>query len=128
MDTELAWAAGFYDGEGSISCTSNNGNPHTRVQLAIGQKNDLDGSIAEVLCRFLNAVGVGKIYKKTRSDKEINQHQYLAAKRFDVELVLNKLWPFLSTVKKNQARLAFALLDNGIRIFNLKKRGNNENF
>jgi hypothetical protein len=48
---DLAWAGGFYDGEGSICCTSNNGRPHSKIQLSLGQKND-DGQIAETLSRF----------------------------------------------------------------------------
>ncbi|KKN48386.1 hypothetical protein LCGC14_0653330 [marine sediment metagenome] len=109
---EIAWAAGFYDGEGSVSCGSNNGNPQTRIQLGIGQKNDGD-KIAAVLERFKKAVGVGKIYRKTRKGKEINQHQYLISKEKDVHKVINKLWPFMSYKKRYQATTAMAKLSEG---------------
>ncbi|HDZ25207.1 hypothetical protein LCGC14_1276570 [marine sediment metagenome] len=128
LGIELAWSAGFYDGEGSISCTTNNGNPFTRVQLSIGQKNDPNGQPAETLQRFLNAVGVGKIYRKTAKGKEKNQHQYTICKRKNVEIVLQLLWPYLSTQKRKQAQRAFRLLDSGIKDFNLSEREKNENF
>jgi len=116
---KLAWAAGFYDGEGSSSCGSNNGNPHSRIQLSIGQKNDGD-EIAETLIKFQKAVKIGNIYKKVRIGKEINQHQYLISKEADVKCVLKLLWPYISSKKKNQARRALKLLKNGKRILKSK--------
>lgn len=106
---DLAWAAGFYDGEGSVSCTSNNGKPFTRVQLSIGQKNDGE-EIAEVLLRFQRAVGLGNIYRKTAAIREIDQHQFLISKFQDVKDCLRLLWPYLSTIKKHQAIRASNLL------------------
>lgn len=121
LEIELAWAAGFYDGEGSVSCTSNNGNPNTRIQLSIGQKNHSDGTIAKVLTRFMNAVRTGKIYKKTRIGKEINQHQYLISKESDVFVVLEKLWPYISEQKKDQATKAMLSLSEGKKQLLLKR-------
>ena len=125
---ELAWAAGFYDGEGSVSCTANNGNPYTRVQMSIGQKNDAEGNVCETLRRFLTAVGIGKIYAKSVTGKEINMSQYQVCRRIEVESVLLALWPYISEVKKVQAKAAFRLLDSGIKQFKLKARTHNENF
>ena len=60
-ELELAWAAGFFDGEG---CTciwkGNTGFNNRRVQVQIHQSS-ADGT-PEVLKRFLEAVEVGKIY------------------------------------------------------------------
>ena len=117
---EIAWAAGFYDGEGSINCGSNNGNPQTRIQLSIGQKND-GNEIAAVLERFKKAVGIGKIYRKARKGKEINQHQYLISKAEDVQTVVNILWPFMSHKKRHQASKAMAELSNGRKLLKAKR-------
>jgi len=87
---ELAWAAGFYDGEGSTCCSINNGNPHTRLALSIGQKN-YRGKISDTLIRFKLAVGGGKIYKKTRIGKEINQSQFYITKTKDIITTLKLL-------------------------------------
>lgn len=125
---EVAWAAGFYDGEGSVSCTSNNGNQYARVQLSVGQKNEADGTPAETLVRFMAAVKKGKIYKKTSAVKELDMRQFGVHKRRDVESVLLLLWPFLSTTKKLQTENAFRLLDIGIKKHNLKPRRRNGSF
>ena len=112
-DLELAWAAGFYDGEGSLCCTSNNGNIDTRVQLSIGQK-DYNGEISDTLLRFQNAVGLGTIYVKSRREgHDIHQHQYLVCKKADVKIVINLLWPYLSQAKKDQANIALIRLEKG---------------
>ena len=57
-----------------------------------------------MLNRFLNAVGIGHIYRKTRTGKEINQHQYSVSKRNDVLEVMVIIWPFISNVKRLQMR------------------------
>ena len=113
-EIEVAWAAGFYDGEGSTCCCANNGNPFTRIQFSIGQK-DYNGKIADTLLRFKEVVKCGYIYRKTRIGKEINQHQFFICKPKDVEKVLRLLWKYLSKSKREQANKAFNLYDEGIK-------------
>jgi hypothetical protein len=48
---ELAWAAGFFDGDGCFGYT-----PRTGICVAIGQRD------RDVLDRFLRIAGVGKVY------------------------------------------------------------------
>ncbi len=74
-ELELAWAGGFFDGEGSTCCTYSNGKPYTRISLSIGQKNEEGNRIASTLLRFQQAVGTGKIYKKAHASRDNNQHQ-----------------------------------------------------
>lgn len=97
----IAWAVGFYDGEGSITCTSNNGRKYQRLQISIGQK-DHDGKIADTLVKFKNIVKCGYIYQKNRTGKENNQHQFFVTKLKDVNKVINLLWNNLSISKKEQ--------------------------
>ena len=106
---DLPWAAGFFDGEGSVCCTTNNGVAFSRVQLSIGQK-DFNGGIADTLLRFQKAVGCGHIYVKTKGEKESNQHQFIISKNQDVRKVIDLLWNELSEAKKQQATRAFQLL------------------
>ena len=75
-DTDIAWAAGFFDGEGSTVCCINNGRPFTRIQMTLGQK-DYKGKIALTLIKFHNIVKVGNIYQKRRKGKEINMHSFM---------------------------------------------------
>ena len=59
MNTETAWAAGFFDGEGCVSSTvSRNGKGYryAQINVSIGQVH------REVLDRFCVAVGMGKVY------------------------------------------------------------------
>lgn len=109
QELELAWAGGFFDGEGSTCCSVNNGKPHTRIALSIGQKNEDTGQPAETLQRFKKAVGLGKIYKKSCRGKDINQSQWSVCKRIDVFDTMLKLWPYISTTKRKQMRKALHL-------------------
>jgi hypothetical protein len=97
--TELAWAAGFFDGEGS-----------TILDARPGRKVSLKVQVAQteptVLERFRKAVGVGNINGPYRRN-EVNQADYW---QFRVQGagaldVLKALWPFLSYAKRDQALL-----------------------
>jgi len=123
MSYELAWAAGFYDGEGSMSCTSNNGHLYTRIQFSIGQK-DYNGCVDERLERFKAVIGVGKIYVKALRGRETNQHQFLIMKTLDIRKAIGLLWPYLSIPKKRQAIRALLLRAAGReRLITVRKQG-----
>lgn len=94
--TELAWCAGFFDGEGCFSLQTNGG--YKWVRVTIGQNNKV------VLERFQAAVGgLGRIHKGAIT-KGGNQHwQFSVTKWGDVQLVVAFLWKFLSPVKRQQA-------------------------
>lgn len=104
---ELAWAAGFFDGEGCIGCyiTSNGSRRYKapRIMIQIAQIHP------EVLVRFKNAVGLGRI-KGPYPQRNENSVEYW---KFDQEgfvggqAIIAQLWPFLSTVKKDDAIKAF---------------------
>lgn len=99
---ELAWAAGFFDGEGTTNAYMQSSRPHlgTVLQLTISQVD------RRTLERFLQAVGVGKIYYIDRS--EGNPIHTFKVSRFElVQHVVAQLWPWLSDQKKEQATKAF---------------------
>jgi hypothetical protein len=54
VSTELAWAAGFFEGEGTVSMASSNSRP----QIAVAQYGD---TAPELLQRWVDAVGVGRV-------------------------------------------------------------------
>jgi len=92
----LAWAAGFYDGEGCIC-----------VQQPSGVC--LDIKIAQVdlrpLKRFLGAVCFGKIagpYTRENRPKSKPFYYYRVNKWEDVQQVICCLWNWLSEPKKEQ--------------------------
>jgi len=98
---ELAWAAGFYDGEGCTSLLKAKRDKYHYIRMGISQKE------TTTLQRFLSAVGAGKIYKA--NTREINSWNLY--KKEDVITVLNKLWPYLSEPKKQQALTCFHNLE-----------------
>lgn len=102
-DTEIAWAAGFFDGEGSIFSFLKSDRPNGKrsARITIVQKNDN----CEVLDRFQAAVyGFGAIYaSKTR-----NQLTYQVWNHSQVRHVMERLWKFLGSAKKEATNKAFA--------------------
>lgn len=98
---ELAWAAGFFDGEGWTGCYHKE--PNTRyLMLAINQ-ND-----CRPLKRFQKAVfGTGRIRGPIKSCQGPNYHYRFEAARFEhVQAIVAAMWPFLCEPKKEQAERA----------------------
>jgi hypothetical protein len=100
---ELAWAAGFFDGEGWANIQRRDGRrtgqPHARVNQA-----DPDG-VPEVLLRFRRAVGgLGTIGGPYVDEGRIDLYRWEVSSRGDVELLHHLLLPWLGEVKL----LAFA--------------------
>ena len=94
---ELAWAAGFFDGEGSTSYS----NKKTLPCIAIGQADPF------VLERFRAAVGgVGCVfgpYKRRKNPTWKDQWNYHAGKFEEVQAIIAVLWKWLSPLKREQA-------------------------
>lgn len=100
---ELAWAAGFFDGEGSVS-------PHIdkRPGRNPGLQIDIEQTDERPLIRFQKAVGQGgrRTLCKPRvpTRKPLWRLHYGHAASFDTLIVL---WPYLSEPKREQAMAAF---------------------
>lgn len=101
MGYELAWAAGFFDGEGTTS--------YLRKDTWIGPRLSVAQNNRETLERFLRTVDCGKIYEHTTRP---GMFQWTLQRGKEVENCLNKLWPFLSEQKKQQALGVYRLIDN----------------
>jgi hypothetical protein len=93
---QLAWAAGLFDGEGTTCVLAAKRDKWMYPRLSMAQKNP------EVLYKLQDLLG-GKIYKSNTR----NIYNWNLYKREDVIDALNKLWPFLSEQKKEQAIVAF---------------------
>lgn len=90
---ELAWSAGFYDGEGNSGLTTQG---YPRISIGQIERTTLD--------RFRTATNVGTIYGPyARSREEWNDIYMYIAKGFqEVQAVAVMLWPFLSEPKRAQ--------------------------
>jgi len=96
---ELAWAAGFFDGEGSVSLVHSKTRISRGIVLSIGQTNP------GVLTRFKDSVGVGRVhgpYPPTTSNRKPTW-RFLASSYKDVQAIVAMMWPWLDPIKRNQA-------------------------
>jgi hypothetical protein len=90
---ELAWCAGFFDGEGH--CGYSQRRKGRGIYISISQVD------RHVLDRFVKAVGVGRVrFQKRRETQDV--HEYKATSFHDVQAVAAMLWHWLSPIKREQ--------------------------
>ncbi len=110
-DTELAWAAGFFDGEGSIGTVRDNRNRRRiSIQMSVGQSGP-DTAPPESLQRFREIVGVGQIYKRRNSPLHLGKKQmwyWRASNIDDTTTAIRLLLPFVIE-KRDQIAEAVAV-------------------
>jgi hypothetical protein len=98
-EIQLSWCAGFFDGEGHVSC--HRGYPHARTGNVSAQ---LHASIAqsssnvEVLEYFQSVVGIGKVKGPYPMPNGKPQHRLLFGKD-EVETLFLMLKPYLREAK-----------------------------
>jgi hypothetical protein len=106
---ELAWAAGFFDGEGCTKLQNNfsrHGKNYPNIAVSITQYH------SEVLERFRLAVGTGSVYGPYPR-AEGKQAWAFGAWGEKAEAVVDALWPYLGSVKREQAkRIRLLLLES----------------
>lgn len=106
---ELAWAAGFFDGEGNASFkrgkrgkgTVKEGHAYTSFYAKVTQKDPT------LLYRFQKALGVGRVrgpYKNKgkKGRKASSYYQFVVSSYPDVEKLFNLLGPWLGEKKLRQ--------------------------
>ena len=97
MEADRAWCAGFFDGEGYTGARKTPSGTY-QVSLQIQQKG------REPLDKVQQILG-GEIYAlKSRP----GIFKWSIGKRSLVEEALNKMWPYLTEVKKKQALVAIS--------------------
>jgi hypothetical protein len=93
--TEIAWAAGFFDGEGHIYF--HRGQSSSAVRLRVRQREP------ELLLRFQRAVGgYGRIYREKSGIYSFECEGWRAYE------IVNALWPYLGSHKRTQYERAIA--------------------
>lgn len=102
---ELAWAAGFFDGEGSTYLNIRKDRKVSHVKMGVAQVEP------EPLRKFFGIVGRGGIsgpYTEKESSRNAKPIYKWNCSGFPAKEVLAMLWPYLSEVKKQQATVAIA--------------------
>lgn len=104
---ELAWAAGFFDGEGStIARTYAPRRHHFQLNVTVPQAGDRE--VPTALLRFQRAMlGMGHITRRTADGVYVLRF----SAREEASLVLELLWPSLGQIKRAQATRSIALAD-----------------
>ena len=116
-EIEFAWAAGLFDGEGTVAADKD---PRTGRYRAINMEipqSSPDGT-PEVLVRFRKIVGVGNIsgpYEPRSPWSRQPQYRWRSGAREDVDAVAALLSPWLGLVKRTQFENAIWLRRTGSR-------------
>ena len=97
---ELAWAAGFFDGDGWASLSRQRGRRTGQPQARINQSSVT--GVPEVLVRFRDAVGVGRIGGPRIEERRQPLYWWVASSRGDVTTTGQLIGPWLSAQKRNQ--------------------------
>src|SRR5713226_1805901 len=110
---EFAWAAGFFEGEGTIR--ARDGYP----ELALGQATH-DGAIPNSLLKFQRTMGglgwiMGPIQPSNPWSK-LPQFVWGSARFEHVQCVIAALWPWLSSRRRDEARRALGAKSRRARI------------
>jgi hypothetical protein len=95
LSHEVAWAAGLFDGEGSVMLCNDGRGQRRKFKVSMTQKD------RRVLDRLVSVVAVGNIYRHPSGF-------YYQANGRDAETVMALLWPYLSEFKREQGVAAMA--------------------
>ena len=110
-DTELAWAAGFFDGEGHVSIAKPKPRQRGRAVCRVNQ------ICREELDRFQRAVGVGVVSGPygPYSGNRRPQWCWIANTVEEIGRVASLLRPYLCSRKLADFDRVFAALEEGVR-------------
>ena len=106
-DHELAWAAGFFDGDGWAAPVRYGRRSNRRPMAQINQAGAQ--GVPEVLIRFRDAVGVGRIGGPKVEEGREDLYWWVASSRGDVLQTGQRIGPWLSSGKRGQFRSAIAI-------------------
>src|SRR6266536_5493067 len=98
--TELAWAAGFWDGEGSAWLSHPEGRTTAQPYARINQASP--SGTPEVLVRFQRALGFGSLRGPELGEGSEPIYRWVVSSRVDVQQLLTALAPWLGAVKRHQ--------------------------
>ena len=111
MSEELAWAGGFFDGEGSTYLEKHRSHPgYFAARLHVTQSGS--GGVAPELLRFKSATGdIGTISGASKDKRDRKPYRrWRAFAENDVQLGIHRLLPFIGQVKRQQALAVVRLI------------------
>jgi hypothetical protein len=116
-EIQLAWAAGFFDGEGTVGADQD---PRTGRYRAINMEipQSSANGVPDVLVRFREIIGVGNIsgpHEPRSPWSRLPRYRWLSGGLDNAEAVSALIWPWLGSVKRAQFENAIRLRRTGIR-------------
>lgn len=97
---EIAWAAGLFEGEGSMSVRSNHG-----VNLYLGMTDE------DTVRRFHSVMGAGQVYTKRRARAHYKiLYAWHCDRSADVTRILNLFFPWFGERRRERAAEMFERL------------------
>lgn len=111
--TELAWAAGFWDGEGSAWLTQAEGRRTAQPQARINQSS-MTG-VPATLVRFRSAVELGDIKGPDLKEGREPLFRWVVSRRIEAERLRDLLAPWLGEVKREQFASVLGLTSHSHR-------------
>lgn len=101
-ETDRAWAAGFYDGEGCTSLGSKKRNDGSKLLYPRCALAQTDKQLSD-LHRFFRIVGVGALYEnKPQRANWSHGLRWAIGSLNDMGVCQNLLWPYLGEYKRSQ--------------------------
>lgn len=94
---EFAWAAGLFEGEGSIYAPNDHGVRGRIIALQLQMKDE------DVVRRFHSIVKVGSVNAWQPKDRDYPMWKWKACARYDVESFLEVVWPWLGARRRAKA-------------------------
>lgn len=108
---ELAWAAGFFDGEGCTRYNKSRRHRGGNLEVTVTQTDTV------TLKRFQRAaLGTGRIYGPKDVVGGRPQWQFKNSSYEHGQAVIAMLWPFLSEIKRRQAHAALTIARDNWRM------------
>lgn len=107
----IAWAAGFFDGEGHIGAVKDNRRGGTyAVSMCVVQAGATNIP-PDTLLRFQNIAGCGTIAKRSASGRLGHRQQWVwrVSRVPEIREFAGRLFPYLGTAKADQISMALAL-------------------
>lgn len=110
LDTEVAWAAGFLDGECCFHSREAKGKRHAyymTLTLSVTQKEP------ELLYRLQSVLGCGVVNGPYTQEGRYTHYSFRVTGYDKVYAVAKLVWPYLGVHKKRQAKAAIAKFKQG---------------
>jgi hypothetical protein len=102
LKRNVAWAAGLFEGEGSIAIGRDKRRGHDTIQLSLSSTDE------DVVRAFHQVIGTGYVELRPYADRK-DQYKWRCCRRREIAKVLDQLAPYFGERRALRARQAIPL-------------------